>query len=91
MKGSALRQHPSDLSDIDRLLWVALAASREALTDDLAAEAAVPLPDLRAVAAASNERILLLRLLRSFALPPLAHCCDGPDEAEELQLLREAC
>lgn len=91
MKDSALRQHPSDLDDHDRALWVALAASWQALADDLAAEAALPLPDLRAVAAAARERILLLQLLRSFGLPPLAFCCDGPDEDEEVVLLREAC
>ena len=84
------RRRPADLNDQDRALWVALAVSWEALTDDLAVEAAVPLPDLRAVAAAARERTLLL-LLRSVALPPLAYCCEGPDEAEELLLLRESC
>jgi hypothetical protein len=80
-----------DLDDHDRALLVALPASWDALTDNPTAEAPVPLSDLRAVAVAGHERILLLELLHSFALPPLAYYCDGPDEDAGVALLREAC
>lgn len=85
-----LRKRLVELDDHQSILFRALAAEFEQLTEDLAAEASVPKVDFLAVSAASRDRRLVIELLRHYNLPPLSDYCSGPDEGTEDQLLREA-
>jgi hypothetical protein len=84
------RKNLSDLTDSERLIYRALCSELETIAEGIQEEAACANPDFAAIAAAQQDRRLAVEWLRKLNLPPASIYCDGPTEAEEGRLLREA-
>jgi hypothetical protein len=85
-----LRKCFEELSDAERLMYRALCTELENITEHIQEEAACANPDFAAIAVAQQDRRLAVEWLRKLNLPPASVYCDGPTEAEEGRLLREA-
>jgi hypothetical protein len=85
-----LRKRLIDLNDHETIMFRALAAEWEQLTEDICQETHVRVPDFLALTSATRDRRLVIELLRQHCLPPLASYCCGPDEYGEDLILREA-
>lgn len=84
-----LRKRVGDLTDPELLLFRALAAEWDSLSEDIKAEASTPRTDFLALSVATRDQRLIVQLLRDLNFPTLSSYTDGPDERLEEVLLRE--